>query len=107
MRAGVDKPVDINPDRIDPNLLGLSAYDKPSVGLDLLREEILGHAAFDDAFRTYTARWAFKHPTPTDFFRTMEDVSGRRLDWFWREWFVENDRFDQSIQSVDVRPGTG
>jgi Peptidase family M1 domain len=107
MRAGADKPVDINPDRIDPNLLGESAYTKPSVGLDLLREEILGHAAFDDAFRTYTARWAFKHPTPTDFFRTMEDVSGRRLDWFWREWFVENDRFDQSIQSVDVRPGTG
>ncbi|HEY4319685.1 MAG TPA: M1 family metallopeptidase [Gemmatimonadales bacterium] len=106
MRVGADKPIMINPDRIDPNLLGFSAYVKPEVGLQLLRQEILGPAAFDDAFRTYTARWAFKHPTPTDFFRTMEDVSGRRLDWFWREWFFENARFDQAVQSVDVQPAS-
>jgi hypothetical protein len=100
MKRGIDKPVNIGPDRIDPRLLGLTAYVKPGVGLQLLREEILGHEAFDDAFRTYIARWAFKHPTPTDFFRTMEDASGRRLDWFWRQWFVENARFDQSIDTV-------
>ncbi len=103
MAAGVDKPVDINPDRISPNLLGLSAYYKPSVGLQLLRQEILGPQIFDDAFRAYTARWAFKHPTPADFFRTMEDVSGRRLDWFWREWFKENERFDQAVEKVTVK----
>lgn len=100
MTRGIDKPVNIGPDRIDPRLLGLTAYVKPGVGLQLLREEILGHEAFDDAFRAYIARWAFKHPTPSDFFRTMEDASGRRLDWFWRQWFVENARFDQSIDTV-------
>ncbi len=88
------------PDRIAPPLLGEVAYVKPSVGLQLLREEILGAAAFDDAFRTYIARWAYKHPTPSDFFRSMEDVSGRRLDWFWRQWFQENARFDQGIDTV-------
>lgn len=103
MRIAVDQPVNINPDRIDPELLGISAYEKPSVGLQLLRQEILGPEAFDDAFRTYIRRWAFKHPTPSDFFRTMEDAAGRRLDWFWREWFVENDRFDQSVESVDAK----
>jgi hypothetical protein len=103
MRAGVDQPVNINPDRIDPNLLGSSAYAKPSVGLQLLRQEILGPEAFDDAFRTYIRRWAFKHPTPADFFRTMEDASGRQLGWFWREWFLDNDRFDQAIDTVAIR----
>ena len=103
MRIGVDQPMLINPDRIDPQLLGISAYVKPSVGLQLLRQEILGPAAFDDAFRTYVSRWAFRHPTPADFFRTMEDASGRRLDWFWREWFVENERFDQAIDTVASR----
>lgn len=103
MMRGIDKPVNITPDRIDPRMLGLSAYVKPSVGLQLLREEVLGHEVFDDAFRTYIKRWAFKHPTPTDFFRTMEDAAGRRLDWFWRGWFVENARFDQSIDTVAQR----
>jgi hypothetical protein len=100
MKAGVDVPVDVGPDRIAPRMLGLAAYVKPSVGLALLRNEILGPAAFDDAFRTYIERWAYKHPTPTDFYRTMEDAGGRRLDWFWREWFKENPRFDQAIDTV-------
>lgn len=100
MKAGVDLPLEIHPDRVEPRLLGLSQYVKPSVGLQLLRQEILGPAAFDDAFRSYIERWAFKHPTPADFFRTMEDVGGRRLDWFWREWFLENVRFDQAIDTV-------
>ena len=102
MSAGYDRPVDVPPDRINPQLLALEAYVKPSVALATLRNEVLGPAAFDDAFRTYIRRWAFKHPTPSDFFRTMEDVSGRRLDWYWREWFVENPTFDQAIDSVAV-----
>jgi len=96
----VDMPIDVMPDRIDPRLLGLAAYVKPSVGLQLLRQEIMGPAAFDDAFRTYIERWAYKHPSPADFYRTMEDVGGKRLDWFWREWFKENPHFDQAIDTV-------
>ena len=100
MKKDVDGPIEVNPDRINPGLLGLEAYVKPSVGLQLLRQDIMGPAAFDDAFRTYVQRWKFKHPTPADFFRTMEDVGGRRLDWFWREWFLENPHFDQTIDTV-------
>ena len=100
MKANVDVPIDVMPDRIEPRILGLAAYVKPSVGLQLLRQEIMGPAAFDDAFRTYIQRWAYKHPSPTDFYRTMEDVGGKRLDWFWREWFVQNPHFDQAIDSV-------
>jgi hypothetical protein len=100
MKAGMDIAVDVMPDRVNPRLLGLSQYTKPSVGLQLLRGEIMGPAAFDDAFRTYIQRWAYKHPSPTDFYRTMEDVGGRRLDWFWREWFIENPHFDQAIDTV-------
>jgi hypothetical protein len=100
MKADADWPVDINPDRIPPNLLGENAYVKPAVGLAMLREEILGQQTFDEAFREYIRRWAFKHPTPEDFYRTMEDVSGRRLDYFWREWFEQNPHFDQAIDTV-------
>ncbi|HEX3927556.1 MAG TPA: M1 family metallopeptidase [Gemmatimonadales bacterium] len=100
MRRGYDKPVMINPDRINPELLGISAYNKPAIGLALLRDEILGPEMFDASFREYIRRWAYKHPSPADFFRTVEDVSGRRLDWFWREWFLENERFDQAIDTV-------
>ena len=100
MKRNFDEPIDVMPDRINPQLLGIAAYVKPSVGLQLLRQEIMGPAAFDDAFRTYIERWAFKHPTPADFYRTMEDVGGKRLDWFWREWFKENPHFDQAIDTV-------
>ncbi|MCC7054849.1 MAG: M1 family metallopeptidase [Gemmatimonadaceae bacterium] len=103
MRAGVEGAIVTGPDRIDPRLLGISAYVKPSVGLQLLRQEILGPDAFDDAFRTYIRRWAYKHPTPADFFRTMEDAGGRRLDWFWRGWFLENARYDQAVDTVVMR----
>lgn len=103
MKAGVDKPIDINPDRISPQFLGVSAYVKPSVGLQQLREEILGREMFDEAFRAYIQRWAFRHPTAADFYRTMEDASGRRLDWFWRGWFVENARYDQAVEAVATR----
>lgn len=103
MTRDLDQPIDINPDRVNPGFLGENAYVKPAVGLAMLREEILGPAVFDDAFREYIRRWAFKHPTPHDFFRTMEDASGRRLDYFWREWFIENPHFDQAIDTVVTR----
>jgi hypothetical protein len=102
MQQGVDFTIETPPDRIIPTQLGVAAYYKPSVGLQLLRQEIMGPEAFDDAFRTYVRRWAFRHPTPADFFRTMEDVGGRRLDWFWREWFLENARFDQAVDTVQA-----
>jgi Peptidase family M1 domain len=98
-----DQPLEVPPDRIDPRLLGENAYVKTAVGLALLRDEILGAEVFDDAFRTYTSRWAFKHPTPNDFYKTMEEVSGRRLDWFFREWFIENSHFDQAIDTVQAK----
>jgi hypothetical protein len=107
MVRDLDEPLEVNPDRIDPRILGENAYVKTAVGLALLRDEILGAAAFDDAFREYTRRWAFKHPSPTDFYKTMEDVSGRRLDWFFRQWFLENPHFDQAIDTVITKPFTG
>ena len=102
MRRGIDEPMIVEPDRVNPGLLGVSNYTKPSVGLQLLRQEILGPDMFDAAFKEYIRRWVFKHPTPWDFFRTMDDVSGRRLDWFWRGWFLENALYDQGIDTVTV-----
>ena len=99
---GVDVPTELGADRVPGDRLGIDDYVKPSVSLQLLRQEILGPDAFDDAFRTYIRRWAYKHPAPADFFRTMEDVGGRRLDWFWRELFIENMKFDQAIDTVVV-----
>jgi aminopeptidase N len=77
-----------------------SLYGKPGYGLQLLRNEILGPDRFDYAFREYIKRWAFKHPTPWDFFRSMDNASGETLSWFWKEWFVENYKLDQAILSV-------
>lgn len=79
---------------------GPNAYSKPSTGLNMLRETIMGRELFDYAFKTYAQRWAFKHPTPADLFRTMEDASGEDLDWFWRGWFYSTDPCDISIDSV-------
>ncbi len=77
------------------------AYAKPTLGLVLLRESILERNLFDFAFKEYARRWAFKRPTPADFFRTMEDASGVDLDWFWRGWFFGNDHVDMSVESVN------
>jgi len=81
------------------NLLSL-AYIKPSIMLLALRSKVLGEQVFDSAFREYTRRWAFKHPQPTDFFRTMEQVSGRDLAWFWRSFFYTTAALDQSVEGV-------
>ncbi|MET4080336.1 hypothetical protein ABIB40_000276 [Pedobacter sp. UYP30] len=75
-------------------------YFKPAFGLVLLREEILGKDRFDYAFKKYIERWAYKHPSPDDFFRTMESEGGEDLSWFWKEWFYNNWEFDVAVQSV-------
>ena len=80
--------------------VGSNAYIKAATGLNLLRETIMGHDLFDFSFREYARRWAFKHPTPADFFRTMEDASAIDLDWFWRGWFFSTDPVDISLDSV-------
>ncbi len=79
---------------------GPNAYSKPATGLNILRETIMGRELFDYAFKEYARRWAFKHPEPGDFFRTMEDASGEDLDWFWRGWFYGTDACDISLDSV-------
>lgn len=79
---------------------GANAYAKPATGLNMLRETIMGHELFDYAFKTYANRWKFKHPTPEDFFRTMEDASAVDLDWFWRGWFYTTDFVDIGIKEV-------
>lgn len=79
---------------------GPNAYTKPAAGLYMLRHTIMGPELFDYAFRTYAKRWMFKHPTPEDFFRTMEDASGMDLDWFWRGWFYTTDYNDMAIKEV-------
>ena len=79
---------------------GNNAYGKPATALNILRETIMGRELFDYAFKTYSERWAFKHPTPADFFRTMEDASAVDLDWFWRGWFYTNDCVDISLDQV-------
>jgi hypothetical protein len=79
---------------------GTLSYSKPGEGLTLLREQILGKERFDRAFTSYIQRWAFKHPTPDDFFRTIENVSGESLQWFWRGWFVNNWRLDVAVREV-------
>ncbi|HVY73777.1 MAG TPA: M1 family aminopeptidase, partial [Puia sp.] len=75
-------------------------YFKPALGLVLLREVILGKDRFDYAFRQYIHRWAYRHPTPFDFFRTMDNEAGEDLSWFWREWFFQNGGLDQAVQRV-------
>lgn len=80
---------------------GNNAYGKPATGLNILRETIMGRELFDHAFKTYCERWAFKHPTPADLFRTMEDASAVDLDWFWRAWFFTTDHVDISLDEVN------
>jgi len=80
---------------------GNNAYGKPATALNILRETIMGRELFDYSFKTYSERWAFKHPTPADFFRTMEDASAVDLDWFWRGWFYTNDHVDISLDKVN------
>jgi len=85
---------------LNNNNLGALAYVKPSIMLLALRNKVLGAEVFDSSFREYTRRWAFKHPQPADFFRTIEQVSGRDLAWFWRGFFFTTSSLDQAVESV-------
>ncbi|MDB4899519.1 MAG: peptidase, partial [Gemmatimonadetes bacterium] len=97
-RAGEEQPLITNPTEVRD--LMWVGYQKPALMLQTLRFEVLGQERFDAAFRDYISTWAFKHPTPADFFRLMRDHSGMELDWFWRDWVFTTARLDQSVDSV-------
>ncbi len=91
-------PIMSNPENIYQ--LGPNAYGKPATALNILRETVMGRELFDHAFKTYSKRWMFKHPTPEDFFRTMEDASAVDLDWYWRGWFYTTDYVDIGVKGI-------
>ena len=109
MRGDVNAAPDKVKARIEPIMtnsesitqFGNNAYGKPCTALNILRETVMGRELFDHAFKTYANRWKFKHPTPADFFRTMEDASGVDLDWFWRGWFYTTDHVDLAITDLN------
>lgn len=100
MRGGNQRPIMTGSEEILQ--FGANAYAKPATALNILRETIMGRELFDFAFKEYAVRWKFKRPTPSDFFRTMEDASGVDLDWFWRGWFYSTDHVDLGIDDVKL-----
>lgn len=88
------------PDGMTEANIGINLYYKPSWALHILRDQILGRDRFDFAFKQYINNWAYKHPTPNDFFRTMENAAGEDLSWFWKSWFLNNWKMDQGISAV-------
>jgi len=109
LRSGT-LPIFTYADAIPRRQLGALAYFKPSIGLVMLREYVLGPEQFDYAFREYIKRWAYKHPQPDDFFHSMNDASGEDLTWFWKSWFMENWKLDQAVKDVkyvDNNPANG
>jgi Peptidase family M1 domain len=101
------EPVLTTPDAMQEANIGRLLYSKPGYGLELLRNQIIGPVRFDYAFKTYIQRWAYKHPTPWDFFKTMDNATGEDLSWFWKSWFLENYKLDQSILSVKYEKENG
>lgn len=99
---GQEQPLITRP--VESRDLWWTAYTKPALMLHVLRTEVLGAARFDRAFRAYTAAWAYKHPTPADFFRMMRTETGMDLDWFWRGWIFTTSRLDQAVDSVSTGP---
>lgn len=95
------EPVMTTPQNMKERNIGLLVYYKPAYGLHLLRDEIIGPERFDRAFRNYIKHWAYKHPTPEDFFRTIENETGENLSWFWKGWFRENWAADIAIKKVE------
>ncbi len=93
-------------DRVPDSSFGWLGYSKPSFGLVLLREVVLGPDRFDPAFREYIDRWKYRHPKPADFFRTIENVTGEDLDWFWQGWFNSTESLDQAVTNVSVSGDT-
>ena len=106
-RSGHERPIMTPPDRVSFPELHNVGYNKPALGLRLLRDYVLGANRFDPAFREYIRRWAYKHPTPADFFRTIEDGVGEDLSWFWRGWFYTTAGIDQAVDSVELSDTAG
>lgn len=105
--AGTQAPIMTPPDHIDPAALGAIGYRKPAAVLLALRDNVIGRDAMDRAMREYAHRWEFKHPTPADFFRTIENVSGEDLSWFWNAFFYGTDVLDIAIDGVSTRQENG
>ena len=104
---GKQSPLMTPPDRIDPDALGAIGYRKPGAVLLALRDNVIGRDAMDRAVREYVRRWAFRHPTPADFFRTVENVSGEDLAWFWNAFFYGTDVLDIAVDGVTMRQSNG
>jgi hypothetical protein len=104
MRQSSQVPLMTESDLIPGQTFGNNGYSKPAAGLVLLREQVLGPELFDEAFREYSQNWAFKHPQPHDFFRSIEEGAGENLAWFWRGWFFTTNYNDQAIDGVSVEP---
>jgi hypothetical protein len=104
-KPGEEQPLITNPTQVRD--LFWVGYQKPALMMQMLRYEVLGKNRFDAAFREYIKAWAFKHPTPADFFRMMRDESGMDLDWFWRGWIFTTSRLDQAVDSVAPRSDGG
>jgi hypothetical protein len=103
MRMGsvLAEQIMLSPDAMVEGNIGLNLYYKPGWGMEILRNEILGPDRFDYAFKNYIEQWSYKHPSPFDFFRSMENAAGEDLAWFWRGWFLENWKMDQAIVAVN------
>ena len=107
LTAGIDAPLMTYPDHLDMDALSNVAYEKPAAVLLALRDHVVGRETMDRAMREYVRRWSFKHPTPGDFFRTVENVSGQDLSWFWRGFFYSSDVLDIGIDSVVMHAPSG
>ena len=107
VESGNQSPLMTPPDRIDPDALGAVGYRKPGAVLLALRDNVIGRDAMDRAMREYARRWAFKHPTPADFFRTVENVSGEDLSWFWNAFFYGTDVLDIAIDGLSMHQSDG
>jgi hypothetical protein len=105
--SGQERPVMSFADQVPGRFLGATAYDKPAIALRLLREVVVGPGRFDPAFKEYFRRWAYKHPTPADFFRTIEDGVGEDLSWFWRSWLFTTAQLDQAVDSMVLADSAG
>ncbi len=105
--SGQERPIMTFADQLPGMFVGPAAYDKPAIALRLLREVVVGPERFDPAFKEYFRRWAYKHPTPADFFRTMEDGVGEDLSWFWRGWLFTTAQLDQAVDSIALADSAG
>ena len=105
--SGEERPVMTFADQLPPMFVSPAAYDKPALALRLLREVVVGPERFDPAFKEYFRRWAYKHPTPADFFRTIEDGVGEDLSWFWRSWLYTTAQLDQAVDSIALADSVG